>query len=274
MIIMEEAGEQVHSRANTIEERQFGAVKEFCSALLEADKPLIKTIWMLAPEESADAIVLIIIFDDTKIVDHITIGSVKLKALELEKTSHRNYGINIHASFYLLSDYWDMIKHGSPTTFCEIREGIPLYDPSGFFVPMKKLLAQGKIPGTKEAIHELISRAPSRVRHIENSFKARIVEHMFNAVTEAGQAPLILAGVAPPIPKRLPGALQVHFVDKGLLEPEYVKYSQDLFNYWKKYEHGEDKLHWEDIDDFAEKTARFIVRMQRLTQDLSIKHEV
>lgn len=262
---------QQQSKESSYDERQFNAVKEFCASLLHEYKSLIKTIWMLSPEESADSLVMIIIFDDTRKIDHITLGTVKLKALDLEKNSKKNFGISIHTSFYLLSDYWDMIKHGSPTTFCEIREGIPLYDPSGFFVPLKKLLAQGKIPGTKEAIHDLISRAPSRVRHIETSFKARILEHLFNAVTEAGQAPLILAGVAAPIPKKLPEALQVHFVNKGLLEPEYVKYSQEVFSYWKRYEHGESKIHWEDIDDYAEKTSRFIMRMQRLVQDLGEK---
>jgi hypothetical protein len=258
-------------KSKNLEERQFGSVKEYCSKLLEKYRPLIKTIWMLTPEESSDAIVLIIIFDDTKTIDHITLGSVRLKALELERSERENYKMNLHTSFYLLSDYWDMIKHGSPTTFCEIREGIPLYDPSGFFVPLKKLLMQGKIPGTKEAIHDLISRAPSRVHHIENSFKTKILEHLFNAVIEAGQAPLILAGVAPPIPKKISEALQTHFVNKDLLEPEYARYVHDICVYWKSYEHGESKIHWGDIDDFAEKTMRFIVRMQRLTQDLSLK---
>ncbi|MBN2095384.1 MAG: hypothetical protein JW727_05015 [Candidatus Aenigmarchaeota archaeon] len=257
----------------SVEERQFAAVKEFCTSLLENYRPLIKSIWMLSHEQESEGAILVIIFDDTKTVDHITLGTLKLKAFELEKKVHKSHRIGIHTSFYLLSDYWDLIRHGSPTTFCEIREGIPLYDPSGFFVPLKRLLAQGKIPGTKEAIYDLISRAPTRVRQIENSFKARVLEHLFNAIVEGGQAPLILAGVAPPIPKKLAEGLQVHFVDKGLLEQEYVKYVQDVFAYWKKYEHGESGLHWGDIDDFSEKTSRFVVRMQRLMEHIDQENQ-
>ena len=253
---------------NNLEERQFSAVKDFCASILRIYKSLVKSIWMLSPEEACEGIVIVIIFDDTKQLNHVTIGSVRLRAIELETENYKKFGISIHTSFYLLSDYWDMIKHGAPTTFCEIREGIPLYDPSGFFVPLKKLLSQGKIPGTKEAIHDLISRAPSRVRHIENSSKVRVLEHLFNAVVEASQAPLIIVGVAPPIPKNLAEALQIHFVNKDLLEPEYAKYAQEIFEYWKKFEHGESKIHWADIDDFAEKTTRLIVRMQRLMEDL------
>lgn len=252
------------------DDAHFKAVKSFCEALLKEYRPLIKTIWLLPPEDGSQSTVLIVLFDDTKKIDHITVGKVRLFAIEQERRLFEKSGIDLHASFYALSDYWEMIKHGSPTTFCEIREGIPLYDPSGFFVPIKKLLAQGKIPGTKEAIHDLISRAPTRVRQIERTYKARILEHIFNSFVEAGQAALIVAGVAAPIPKKLPGALDTHFAKKGILEQEYINYAREIVKYWKDYDHGERKIHWAEIDDLMEKCARFIDRMGRLMESQKI----
>jgi uncharacterized protein (UPF0332 family) len=252
------------------EENHFKAVKVFCESLLKDYQPFIKTMWLLPPEKNAETTVLIIIFDDTKKVDHVTVGKVRLHAIEHERKILEKYGVDLHASFYLLSDYWSLIKHGSPTTFCEIREGIPLYDPSGFFVPIKKLLAQGKIPGTKEAIHELISRSPTRVRQIERNSKARILEHIFNAFVEAGQAPLIMAGVAPPIPKHLAHSLETHFVKKGFLEPEYAVYVREIVKYWKDYDHGERRIHWAEIDGLISRSALFIERMGRLMESQKI----
>ncbi|MGC9310557.1 MAG: hypothetical protein ACP5E4_02415 [Candidatus Aenigmatarchaeota archaeon] len=264
---MPQSAQQVQKPAR--DEKQFLAVRDFCEALLKEYRPLIKTIWLLPPESEGSGSVLIVLFDDTKKLDHITVGKVRLAAIEQERRAAGKYNIDLHTSFYLLSDYWEFLKHGSPTTFCEIREGVPLYDPSGFFVPLKKLLLQGKIPGTKEAIHELISRAPTRVRQIERNYKAKILEHFFNAMVEAGQAPLILAGVAPPIPKKVPDALDTHFAKKGLLGDEYVKYARELVACWKAYEHGEARIHWAEIDDLGEKTSRFIQRMQRLMGEVS-----
>ena len=255
--------------SSKIEEKQINAVKDFCSNILKEYKKVIKSIWLLKQEtEKSKDLLTIILLDDTRKVDGITKKKIETKVLEEERKIKKKYGISIYSSFYLLSDYWDLIKHGSPTVFCEIREGIPIYDPSGFFVPLKKLLLQGKIPGTKEAMRDLIARAPSRIKRVELLFKTKILEHLFNAVVEAGQAPLILIGVAPPIPKKVAENLKIHFVRKKLLEAEYAKYCDEIVKYWKKFEHGKIKVDWEDIDEIAEKTARFISRMEKLVDDI------
>ena len=255
--------------SSKIEEKQINAVKDFCSNILKEYKKVIKSIWLLKQEtEKSKDLLTIILLDDTKKVDGITKKKIETKVLEEERKIKKKYGISIYSSFYLLSDYWDLIKHGSPTVFCEIREGIPIYDPSGFFVPLKKLLLRGKIPGTKEAMRDLIAKAPSRIKRVEVLFKIKILEHLFNAVVEAGQSPLILAGVAPPIPKKVAENLKIHFVRKKLLEEEYAKYCDEIVKYWKKFEHGKIKVDWEDIDEIAEKTAIFISRMEKLVDEL------
>ena len=263
----------IMENSSEIEERQISAVKVFCSNILKEFRDIIKSIWLLRQDaESSKDLLTIILLDDTKKeVGELLKKKIETKVLEEEENIKKKFGIIIHTSFYLLSDYWNLIKHGSPTVFCEIREGIPIYDPSGFFVPLKKLLLQGKIPGTKEAMRELITNASFRVRRVESLFKIRVLEHLFNAVVEAGQAPLILIGVSPPKPRKVAENLKIHFVRKKLLEPEYAKYCEEIVRYWKKCEHGKIKANWEDIDEIAEKTARFISRMERLVEYLTSK---
>ena len=55
---------------------------------------------------------------------------------------------------------------------------------------------------------------------------------------------------------------------KKQLEVEYAKYCDEIVKYWKKFEHGKIKVDWEDIDKIAEKTARFISRMEKLVEDI------
>lgn len=257
-------------------EKQLNAVKSYCDAVLGKYKSIIKSIWLITPEEFEKSMDLttIILLNDVQKIDHITKRDVETVALAAERDVKAEHGIDIHPSFYLLSDYWDMIRHGSPITFSEIRHGIPVYDPSGFFVPLKKLLEQGKIPGTKEAMRALISKAPLRLKRIKYLFKVRVLEHIFCAVVDAAQAPLIFLGVSPPDPKHVAESLRIHLVDKGLLEPEYARYADEIIRYWKDVEHGKIKeIPGSNLDECLEKGVHFVSRIERLMGEIGLKAE-
>ncbi len=238
-------------------------VKRLLEGLIPRFSKTIKSVWAM-PDEDA----LIILLDDTEDVDSITYNQVKSETeivlKELEKS-----GSKMHAIFYKLSDYWELIRHGSPVTFTEINDGIALYDPSGFFVPIKKLITEGRIPGTKEAMKNLLQQAPYRLLRIERMHMMRIVEELFSAVVDAAQAPLIIAGVAPPIPRELPEKLEIHFVRAKKLEPEHVRYCEQVISAWKDLEHGKIKdVEAERLDELIENASRFVERMERLVESL------
>lgn len=252
-------------------ERQLKAVKSYCDGLLDKYAGVVKAMWLLAPDrvEKSDDLTIIILLNDVQQIDHVTRRKVETAAMEQAGLVKKETGISIRPSFYLLSDYWDLVRHGSPVTFCEMREGIPVYDPSGFFVPLKKLLLAGRIPGTKEAMRALISRSPARIKRIRLMFKARVLEQIENAVVDAGQAPLIAMGVSPPVPKQVASSLETHLVNKGLLEPEWPRYCDEVVKYWKKYEHGELKeVSGEKLDELLEKAVSYVKRMERLMEEL------
>lgn len=254
--------------------KQLSAVKAFCDRMLREYESVIKAMWLIAPEEIAESgsFTLVILYNDVQEVDHITKSKVEVAAMEAEREVREKHGMEIHPSFYLLSDYWDMIRHGSPVAFSEIREGIPVYDPSGFFVPLKKLLLQGKIPGTKENMRQLIAAAPMRINRIKVLFKARVLEQVYTAAVDAGQAALIIYGVAPPAQKEVAAALETHFVLNKLLEPEYVRYCDEIVKYWKDYEHGNIKeIPGKKLDEMLEKVVRLVERMESLMEDLREK---
>lgn len=251
--------------------RQLAAVKGYCDAVLKKYKDVIKSIWLIMPAEfeKTRALTVVILLNDVQPIDHITRRDVETAALAAEREIKATHGISIQPTFYLLSDYWDMIRHGSPITFSEIRHGLPVYDPGGFFVPLKKLLSEGKIPCTKEAMRALIAKAPIRLKRIRFMFKVEVLEHVYTAVVDAAQANLILLGVAPPAPKHVPEAVETHLVKPGLLEPEYGRYCTDVVRFWKEVEHGKVKeIAGTKLDDMLEKGVRFVERAEHLMEEI------
>lgn len=240
-------------------------IRPLIDKLTKAYPTVIKSIWMTSSSESGEADTIIFLLDDTEQMDSITTNEIKLHAQKLTKSMKMKGKTEL--IFYKLSDYWELIRHGSPVTFTEIRDGIPLYDPSGFFLPLKKLLLEGRVPGTKEAMRSLIQQSPLRLLRIERVHTISIMDALSSAVVDAAQAPLMNVGVSPPTPKTIPDQLRIHFVRKRKLSPEYVKYYEDVIKTWKKLEHGELKIMPpEKIDELVEKATRFVEKMEELMQ--------
>jgi len=253
------------------------AVKLFCDHVLSKKKgefriaEIIKAMWLISPKDlnKASHTTIVILFNDIQKIDHLTKNKVIETCQEAKQIVHDRYKLQIHPSYYDLSDYWELIRHGSPVTFSEIQEGIPIYDPSGFFVPFKKLITEGKIPGTKEAMKSLIGRAPLRLIRIRKQFKFQIIENIYNAIIDACQAPLILVGASPPAQRELAEALDTHFVKKGMLEQEYVRYVDDIVKYFKDIEHGKiADITGEDIDHAMDRCIRIIDRAELLINEI------
>ena len=245
--------------------KSLSAVKKFVEELTGKYKEIVKAIWMV---KEGNEHTMIILIDDTDLLDETSVDRLKVDAPAMAASVSKKIKINVN--FYLLTDYWELLRHGSPVTFAEIREGIPVYDPSGFFIPLKKLLSQGRIPGTKEAMRSLLEEAPIKLLRIERLYTTRIIFELSNACVDAGQAPLLMIGVAPPVPREVGDKLRVHFVDKGMLESEYPGYVEDIVKLEKEVEHGTKKnITGKDIEDALDKTVRFVERMEKLMQKLS-----
>ncbi|MCK4927582.1 MAG: hypothetical protein KAS11_03880 [Candidatus Aenigmarchaeota archaeon] len=250
---------------------QVTAIKKYCEHVLDKFKPVIKSVWLLTSSEFSKTkdMTAVIIFDDIEIIDHLTRKKLDVCAHEAAHKVKKEHGISIHTSYYNLSEYWDLIRHGSPVTFQEIRDGIPVYDPSGFFVPLKKLLSQGRIPGTKESMRALIGKAPLRIKRIRHEFMLNVLEKIYTAVVDSGQAPLIMAGFSPPAQKMVASTLKDVFVKKKMLEPEYVRYADEIVRTWKDYEHGKIKtISGAMLDKMLENAGRFIRRMEDLMEEI------
>jgi len=219
----------------------------------------IKSIWIIPP--SKDEINMIFLIDDTKDIEDGKIDEMKLKSSLIANEIYKKLKLDFIIQFRLLTDYWESIRHGSPVIFSEIRNGISIYDPSGFFVPIKKLLSQGRIPGTKEAMKELISHSPDELLNLQNRIKIDIISTIYDMVVDASQSILIVSGVSPPIPKKIPEYLRNHLVKKELISEGDVKKVENVINFWKDFEHGKikmDDITSEKLDKLISDTTSFV----------------
>lgn len=250
------------------EETNVDMVKTYCDQVLDEYEDVVKAIWLLSIEDikKTNDMTVVILYNDL-VAGDVSMRELKAGVRSITDAFEQEKDIDLHPTFYALSDYWNLVRHGSPVTFSEIREGIPVYDPTGFFLPLKKLLSAGKIPGTKEAMRALLMNAPRRAMKVKNRYRARILEQLYNAVVDAGQAALIVEGVSPPVQKKLAQELEIHLVDTGVLQPRDVERCDGVITLWKDYEHSDSKeLDGDTLDQAMDDTIKFIETVEELLE--------
>jgi uncharacterized protein (UPF0332 family) len=152
--------------------------------------------------------------------------------------------------------------------FSEIKNSAALYDPTGFFVPLQRLVEKGKILGTKENLTHFIVGVRKRLGDLRE-IKLRVLSSIYEAVIDAGQAPLIAANYAIPVQRGVAPALEKRFVKRGLLAKRYLDYFNDIVNYFKDFEHEKiSKIEGKKLDDFTKKAILFIDRMEELSEEV------
>lgn len=173
--------------------------------------------------------------------------------------------IRFRFCIYKVTEYWDRLKSMDVKLYSEMRLSIILYDPSGFFAPLKILLLEGKIPCTREAVQSIMKESPKKILKVHNEMKREIISSLYNLVIDAGQAPIVLAGYDPPIPRKLPELLDAVFVKTNLLGKDTVKICSDIITYYKDVEHGKiTVISGNDIHVFLEASEIFVERMEKL----------
>jgi predicted nucleotidyltransferase len=188
---------------------------------------------------------------------------------ELNKILKANpYEQSLHINTIKLSTWWEDLMRGDPVLLNILRYGEAMIDMAGFFNPLKKLLLEGKIKPTPEAIYNCLQRAPF---HINRSKIAELnsIEGLYWAMVDSAHAALIAARQFPPSPEHIPIELKNNFVNKGKLKMKYVMDYRDILVLHKKISHGEIKeLRGIEIDKWQEKTEEFLKVMVGLVKDI------
>ena len=212
---------------------------------------------------------LIIIIDDVSVKwDEETIAFYRE---ELGKVIQQNpYRKSLHINTVKLSTWWQDLMRGDPIVINVIRYGDPLIDNGGFFIPLKALLAQGKIKSTPEAIYALLERSPTHLARARAALLAA-VDGYYWACVDSAHAAIISAGSLPASPENVPEMLTEQFVDKKMLKSKYVDYYQKIHSTAKEIIHGKKtEVSAKELEEFKGMADEFVGEMARLVE-LSIE---
>ncbi len=248
-------------------------IKEFTDAVMKKCGDAIKSVWLFSVEDISKTSEFTVIFLLNDIEAKFDIKDITATVKEAKSAIKEKYKTKIHAGYYYVTEYFEKIMENDLDVFNEMKNSIPIYDPSGFFMPLKKLLERGEILGTQESLMRLGDAITARFRTI-HSMKLNILENLFSAVVDAGQALLVSRKYPVPLQTQVPDMLEETLVKNGEMEKRFVKYCRDVIKVYKDIEHEDKKdiRGWE-LDILSKKAEEFVKRVRELlNKDEAVKY--
>jgi uncharacterized protein (UPF0332 family) len=172
---------------------------------------------------------------------------------------------------YTLTEFMEYARIAHPIIYNFIKDGKILYD-VGFFAPFQRLLQQGKIPITREAIESYMNDAPKKINRAKTVKLLMLTEDCFYAILNTAQAILMFLGVEPPSPNKAYEEFKKYVVDTGLVEEKYAIWLKDIVDIRKKIEHKEIlDVTGAFVDEWIQKSEEFVNKMFDLLNVLEQK---
>ena len=216
---------------------------------------------------SSSDIDIVIIVDDASI--NWDLELIAWYREELAKiVSNNEYAKELHVNTIKLTTWWNDLIHGDAVVINILRYGQALIDIAGFFNPVKALLLQGRIHSTPEAVYVALQRSPQHLARSEAA-QTGAIEGVYWSMTDAAQAALITIGKLPPSPEHITSMLKENFVDRKLLNMDYVKWYRDIFDLHKAISHRKILgVKGVEIDDWQDRANKFLLKMSEIIDQI------
>ncbi|MBU4124101.1 MAG: hypothetical protein KKI14_01395, partial [Nanoarchaeota archaeon] len=214
----------IFGEKNLEEERKkrLGKAIKFTDELLKKYGKVIKSviIWgsilrkeqTFGPKSDIDFLILI---DDTSFkVTNDFRNSLNQEIRVLAKKVYKNISVQ---PVWTITEFWDQVRQQTPLTYSMLQEGWALYD-TGFFIPMKKLYALGRMPATSEAAIKKMDPVERRLARARESKAMIVFDDIFYAMVESAQSVLMFVGVDVGSVRLTPKVMREKLTTEGLLE--------------------------------------------------------
>ena len=257
------------------QERRMESVQEFSDKLNKklGDKVKVVAVWgsVSQAEHSVDSdIDTLVILDDTKLKGDVPKDAkkkIRKKVTSLANDTDERITIQY---FPFLTEFWDSLRKGEPLAIEAVRNGEKVYD-TGIFMPAKRLLERGKISGTRESVKKRLKLGAQGYKKAEKNMRSSIPHKLEQAMANAGQAPIMLAGKTPPGKEKVPDTLEEMFVDEGMLEEEFVEKARKIYEFGDRGEKEPQSVTGEELEENMQRTDEFVKRMHQLVSQLGSK---
>lgn len=209
--------------------------------ILQKNKKDIRSIWIKGREIS-----FLVLSNQEKI---------KKSASKLVK----NHTIKV----FLVKNYFENIFEGNLDFYESINQADILYDPHSFIDPIKKMVASGKIMGTKQSFLLKFLKISDHFKKV-NSIKFDVLNNAVLLIVESSQAALLeYADKVPPL-KKVPEYLEKYLIPKGL-EKRYVVWIKKTIEDYRNIEHGKMNIpSGEQLDQIQKRAEDFRDRISSI----------
>ncbi len=214
-----------------------------------------------------------VVLDDTKLEQDVpkeAKDKIRTKVTELAKEVDGKITIQYLA---FLTEFWDAVRNGEPLMISVLRNGEVVYD-VGIFAPAQRMLQRGKIQSSREAVQKRLKLAASGYKKAEKEVRSSIPFKLEQAMANAGQAPVMLAGEMPPEKQDVGDALDELFVAEDMLEEKYADYAREIAEFADLGEKHPEEVDPADLGEMLEKTDDFIRRMHELVGEMGGQGQV
>lgn len=249
---------------------------DFAAKAYKKFRDVVKAIAMFGSSAKQEAtpksdIDIVIIIDDCTVNwDEELIAWYREELAKLIAVN--KYKKDLHINTVTLTAFWEELRAGEPLVINVLRYGEALIDIGGFFDPLKVLLAKGRIRPSPEAIFTTMQRSGLHLGRA-NSNILNSIEGFYWAMVDASHSALMCMHVVPPSPEHIADLLKETFVDKKLLDKDYINWYEDVRKKAKSILHGEtNKISGKELEEFQRRSEGFVFKLNELTKSL-IKNE-
>ena len=245
----------------------FDIAYEFSKKLYEEMKDFVKATVLFGSSarkttSQGDIDVLVIIDDLTvRLTPELTEAYTLITEKIVAETSNL-----LHITTLKLTAFWEYVRAGDPVIINMLRDGIALLD-TGFFEPIQFLLKQGRIRPTHESVWSYFAKAPSTLYNSKWHLLQATVD-LYWAVIDAAHSALMKLGEIPPSPEHVADMMQMHMVNKGLIDKKYAETMKKFYLLSKKINHREIKeISGRDYDAYYKEAQDFVYKVREFIED-------
>ncbi len=188
------------------------------------------------------------------------------------KTKSGNHILHVQPP-WTITEYWDMMRRGSPVAHSWTQDAVALYD-DGFFGPIQRLYKMGRFPATRKSAQKRMSKVPKRINRAQRMKVLIVAKDVYHAMTNSLQAVIVYMGEEVPAPKQLAEVARDKLVQRDLLDEKYVEQYEEVYSIYKAVEHNDlDEMEGEKVDKYIEMAKEFVGEMQKMMKKIEINRK-
>lgn len=248
---------------------EFNIARTFAQRVYKEFGPFVKAVVLFGSaikKKQTQDIDILIVLDDVKM--KFSNDIVQTYRIIIEKVIAETDPKRLHIQSMKFSSFWEYVRAGDPVAINILRYGLALVD-TGFFDPLQKLLDEGRIRPSKEAIYTYFTLAPSSLHKAGQHLLTACVD-LYWAVIDSAHAALMSIGEIPPSPNHVADMLREKLVKPKQIKEVTSKHAATMDKFYKLFKdityRNIKAISGKEYDSYRKEAEWFVKDMQKFIE--------